>query len=154
MIKKKADKQAELKTRALLQLDKSMKFEDHVHPVKFKKGQYYIEISINAINNECYKNINKLVTNGTRQLILFKCKNYSNYDLAELIKEVNKKETIPEKIETVNEEVINEEEVNNEKINKPVKEKKKLYDVQTNTSKDSIDDNQPQKIMRDYSYIK
>ena len=87
---KKLKRKAERIYDKLVQKDKSMPFADHIHPVREKRGQYYIEISEKSINKECYKNIHTLKSRGTDRTILFKCGEYSNFDLAELIKMVNK----------------------------------------------------------------
>lgn len=91
IVNKKAKKKAEKQQEKLLQINRSMKFEDHVHPVRLRKGQYYIEIAEKSINRDCYKNIHKLFTNGTNQPILFKCRELSSFDLANLILMVNEK---------------------------------------------------------------
>lgn len=86
---KKLKRKAERIYDKLVQKDKSMPFDDHIHPVREKRGQYYIEISEKSINKDCYKNIHTLRSRGTDRSILFKCGEYSNFDLAELIKTVN-----------------------------------------------------------------
>ena len=86
----KYDKKRQRKEKERLQkLDGFMQFDDHIHPVRHRNNQYYIEISKKNINNDSYKDVEEMFTNGTKKPILFICENYQSFSLKELINLVN-----------------------------------------------------------------